>query len=520
CCLYAITECYKKPFISGKTARKPSLKNEAQPQSESGARNSSSKKFVDTKTNINDHHQILLYNYTHSPFSFRIPLTTQMDSSSDLVNNHRLLRRLRCSVQHYDWGITGKDNSLVSRLYALNSGSAQIPLNKPYAEFWMGIHGSAPSFVLLDTTGRTTGNNGEIDSDCALSLKDWIVQNPCVLGDKVFNNWGSDLPFLFKILSVGKALSIQAHPDKELAKKLHKLHPNIYKDENHKPEMALAITEFEALCGFVSFEELKDVLCNIPEITELIDSKDTNQLLEINHKVEGEKVKSILRSIFTQLMSASKEMTTKAVCKLKIRLQMQSQVQQLTDKENLVLKLEKQYPDDIGVISAFFLNHVKLKPGQALYLGENEPHAYISGDCIEVMATSDNVVRAGLTPKLRDVPTLCSMLTYKQGFPEILKGFPLSPYVTRYLPPFEEFEVDHCFLPKGATTVFPAVEGPSIFVITGGDGAMQEGSSSLRDVVMEGDVIFAPAGIQIEVKTVSELHLYRAGVNSRFLQTL
>ncbi|CAN1219221.1 Mannose-6-phosphate isomerase 2 [Linum perenne] len=375
--------------------------------------------------------------------------------SSDFVHN----RRLRCSVLNYDWGIMGKD-SLVGRLFALNSGS-ETQLNKPYAEFWMGIHGSAPSFVV--DSGKMC-NGDAIDSGAALSLKDWIVRNPSVLGDKVLDHWGSNLPFLFK--------------------------------------------------------ELKDVLCNIPEIVELIDSKDVYQLLQINHRVEAEKVKSVLRSIFTQLMSASREMTTKAVSKLKIRLQMQSQVKQLTDKENLVLKLEKQYPDDIGVISAFFLNHLKLKPGQALYLGANEPHAYISGDCIEIMATSDNVVRAGLTPKYRDVPTLCSMLTYKLGFPEILKGFPLTPYITRYLPPFDEFEVDHCFLPKGASTVFPAVEGPSIFVITGGKGAMQAGSSSLKDVVTEGDVIFVPAGIQIIVTTASELHLYRAGVNSRFLQTL
>lgn len=90
------------------------------------------------------------------------------------------------------------------------------------------------------------------------------------------------------------------------------------------------------------------------------------------------------------------------------------QVRQLTDKEHLVLRLEKQYPTDVGVIATFFLNHVKLAPGEALFLGANEPHAYIFGECIECMATSDNVVRAGLTPKHRDVQTLCSMLTYKQ----------------------------------------------------------------------------------------------------------
>lgn len=86
----------------------------------------------------------------------------------------------------------------------------------------------------------------------------------------------------------------------------------------------------------------------------------------------------------------------------------------LTEKEQLVLQLERQYPADVGVISAFFLNHVNLKPGEALYIGANEPHAYIFGECVECMATSDNVVRAGLTPKHMDVKTLCSMLTYKQ----------------------------------------------------------------------------------------------------------
>ena len=90
------------------------------------------------------------------------------------------------------------------------------------------------------------------------------------------------------------------------------------------------------------------------------------------------------------------------------------QARSLTQKEQLVLSLEKQYPGDVGVLAAFFLNFVKLNPGEALYVSANEPHAYLSGECIECMATSDNVVRAGLTPKYRDVQTLCSMLTYNQ----------------------------------------------------------------------------------------------------------
>lgn len=86
----------------------------------------------------------------------------------------------------------------------------------------------------------------------------------------------------------------------------------------------------------------------------------------------------------------------------------------LTEKEELVLRLEKQYPGDVGVIASFLFNYVKLSSGEALYLGANEPHAYLHGECVECMATSDNVVRAGLTPKKLDVQTLCSILTYKQ----------------------------------------------------------------------------------------------------------
>lgn len=90
------------------------------------------------------------------------------------------------------------------------------------------------------------------------------------------------------------------------------------------------------------------------------------------------------------------------------------QARHLTEKEQLILQLEKQYPADVGVLAAYLLNYVKLNPGEALYLGSNEPHAYLYGESVECMANSDNVIRAGLTPKQRDVKILCSMLTYKQ----------------------------------------------------------------------------------------------------------
>jgi mannose-6-phosphate isomerase class I len=117
------------------------------------------------------------------------------------------------------------------------------------------------------------------------------------------------------------------------------------------------------------------------------------------------------------------------------------QIRNLTDKEQLVLSLERQYQDDVGVLAALFFNYVKLSPGEALYIGPNEPHAYLSGECIEIMATSDNVVRAGLTPKYRDVQTLCSMLTYKQVsvIVTIVSQFSYTVYFFVYIYLFHKF---------------------------------------------------------------------------------
>ena len=180
----------------------------------------------------------------------------------------RRLLRLRCAVQHYEWGRRG-DASLVARLAAQDPDPA-----RPYAELWIGTHPSGPSTLLDD---------GEL-------LGDWLARNLDALGPAVAARWGGDLPFLFKVgspgqpvlpglppcsavprsvllpsrslvdsvnaqvLSVAKALSIQAHPDKKLAEVLHALRPSTYKDDNHKPEMAIAITEFRALCGFATIE--------------------------------------------------------------------------------------------------------------------------------------------------------------------------------------------------------------------------------------------------------------------------
>jgi len=449
--------------------------------------------------------------------------------------------RLRCAVKQYEWGQIG-ESSHVARLAERNSGE-EIDQARPYAEFWMGTHPSGPSYV---------ASGAEEDP---VSLTDWIGENPAVLGEKIVDTWGPDLPFLFKVLSVAKALSIQAHPDKKLAELLHKSRPDIYKDANHKPEMAVAITEFKALCGFVTAKEVQDVLATVPEVRELIGTvKKGNGFIGCtesqgngcNPSINGngcvneehgngfalgkncngavveeehlDESKIYLKLIFTTLMSASQVAVSNAIQKIKSRLVAENKTRSLTEKEQLILMLEQQYPGDVGVISAFFFNYVTLRPGEALYIGANEPHAYLYGECIECMATSDNVVRAGLTPKFRDVQALCSMLTYKQGFPEILRGVPLNKNVYRYTPPFDEFEVDRCSLLPDETVTFRPVLGPSIFLVLSGTASV--GMDSLNDLetFSEGNVFFVSANTEANITNAGDapLVLFRAGVNKRF----
>uniref|UniRef100_A0A0E0JDL1 mannose-6-phosphate isomerase n=1 Tax=Oryza punctata TaxID=4537 RepID=A0A0E0JDL1_ORYPU len=380
------------------------------------------------------------------------------------------LLRLRCAVQHYEWGRRG-EASLVARLSSA-AADDDPDTARPYAELWMGTHPSAPSSLLAAAANDGGG-----------LLRDWLSRNPAALGPAVAARWGGDLPFLFKVLSVAKALSIQAHPDKDLAEVLHALRPATYKDGNHKPEMAIAVTEFRVLCGFAGIQELKDVLRTVPEVEDLVGPEDAAKLLSVKEYHGVNEVKSCLRSAFTKLMTASKETVSEAITKLIFRLNAESKVRTLTEKENLVLSLEKQYPEDVGVLSAFFFNYIKLSPGEALYIGANEPHAYLSGECIECMATSDNVVRAGLTPKYRDVQTLCSMLTYKQ---KSCGGFLYS--------------------------------RPSVYLVMAGEGEIQVDSMSNGAKSKQGDVFFVPAYTEVKFSASGPecMQLYRAGVNSRF----
>eukprot|EP00243_Klebsormidium_subtile_P003674 TRINITY_DN17268_c0_g1_i1.p1 TRINITY_DN17268_c0_g1~~TRINITY_DN17268_c0_g1_i1.p1 ORF type:complete len:432 (+),score=86.25 TRINITY_DN17268_c0_g1_i1:208-1503(+) len=418
--------------------------------------------------------------------------------------------RLHCVAQNYAWGRLGEESE-VAKLHSSGTG-AIVTAATPYAELWMGTHPSGPSLVSFASDEGGAGEN-------KLLLSDWLHQHPQALGSATLSKWHGELPFLFKILSVNTALSIQAHPDKKLAEALHSERPNVYKDDNHKPEMALALTEFETLCSFVTTEELKSNLESVPELAEVVGDAGVEAFLSAKDPKEG------LKAAFTALMTSDKAAVEAALTKLVSRL---SKIPDPSSTEKLILRLNEQYPGDVGVFCPYFLNYITLSPGESIYLAANEPHAYLSGECVECMATSDNVVRAGLTPKLRDTGVLCSMLTYNQGKPEILKGQPIDSHTRRYIPPFEEFEIDSIEVPKGTSYKLPFIPGPSIVLVQSGVGLATQGQGNAQRAfgVKKGDVFFLPAETPLELSASIEaapsnghadapLKVFRAGVNDK-----
>lgn len=270
----------------------------------------------------------------------------------------------------------------------------------------MGTHPSGPAVI--------SGSDGK-------TLKAWLGDHPEALGAATRQRFGAtggvDLPYLFKVLSVRTALSIQSHPDKALAERLHASNPKEYRDDNHKPEMALALESFEALCGFVAPEELKAALRDNGELRLAVGEAESDAFLA----AEGEAaLRGALKAAFASLMTADEGKVKGAISALVARLEAKrggggggkggdgsaaangssgkggngsGGAPLLSAKEALVLRLNEQYPGDVGVLSAFFLNLVSLDAGAAIYLAANEPHAYVSGEIVECMAASDNVIR-------------------------------------------------------------------------------------------------------------------------------
>jgi mannose-6-phosphate isomerase len=351
---------------------------------------------------------------------------------------------LECTVQNYAWGKPGL-SSIIAQLLKSSSSDFTVDDRTPYAELWMGTHPSGHSKVITKDGTK-------------VELRDYL---------------GHNLPFLFKVLSVNQALSIQAHPNNELAKELHKSDPKNYKDENHKPELCCALTDFEVMCAFRPLKQIANFIRTVPELRELF-SKETIEEFERHvddkyfEQVDEQSKKKRLKALFTAFMNANETVVKKQLNTIVERLR-KIESNQLSREESVLLRLYGDYAGDVGCFAVFFLNLVTLQPGEALFLAPNEPHSYLYGDCVEVMPCSDNVVRAGLTSKFRDVRTLCDMLTYNDNSLEVYmnfgKGKSINPAISVYKPPVPEFQLFRIQLEKSQGITSTKFTAPTVSIL-------------------------------------------------------
>lgn len=332
-----------------------------------------------------------------------------------------MIYQLKNTIQNYDWGST----NLLSDLFGIKN-----PDSKPQAELWMGAHYKGCSTVVYD--------------HCEKKLSELISENPITtLGKTVYDKFGG-LPFLLKILAIDKPLSIQVHPTKEVAIEgfekenilgipLSAKHRN-YKDKNHKPELILAITKFKAMNGFRPIEEiitlfdlvkipvLKNVLANFKENP---NSQGLSNFFKFIFSLKDNELSTSISALLNGLKAKSNNQTSKKAF-------------------NVILECAEHFPEDIGLFAPLLLNIVELEPGEAMFLHAQTPHAYLKGCGVEVMANSDNVLRAGLTVKHIDVNELLKNLKYQSSDLSSIKSkFTIDNQRKIFSVPVDEFGLEH-----------------------------------------------------------------------------
>lgn len=370
---------------------------------------------------------------------------------------------MRNGIRHYDWG---------SPDWIPNLLSISNPEEKPYAELWMGAHSGLPSALHLPS------------GDTPLDM--FIETSPenC-LGSATAAAFGGRLPFLFKLLAAKRPLSIQAHPSLEQARigwreenergiPLNAYNRN-YKDDNHKPELICALTDFRAMCGFRTTEEILSLSrqLNISALNDII--------MDLQNCSEADFFKGLLSALLGMASGLRKAFAESAADRAK----------KLIDdgtRDNLVWEtirlLGKEYPDDPSIIAPIYLNVVQLRPGEGIYLPAGILHAYCEGFGAELMANSDNVLRGGLTSKFVDINELIGSLSLAPFEPRILRPENTDDSLLRkYDTPAGEFSLSayegaadnsRSSLRQGYPAVVLAIEG----TLAANDGA--GGSVSLK----------------------------------------
>jgi len=393
--------------------------------------------------------------------------------------------KLTGKVQHYEWG----GHEYIPEL--LNEVNFE---NLPYAEYWMGAHHSNPSVI-------------EVGQELK-PLDKFLEENSSLLGDKVKDRFGR-LPYLFKVLDVKDMLSIQVHPSKAEAEKgfvrenqkgipLNAPNRN-YKDDNHKPEVMIALSEFWLLHGFRERPDLKKILQETAVF---------NFLLPI-FETEG------YYGLYKYVMELPQEQVDNILAPLLAGLEVDYKAGKLSRSEpgywaaKIIFEEDKPLKDiDRGIFSIYFFNILHLHPGEGIFQGAGLPHAYLEGQNIELMANSDNVLRGGLTPKHIDVPELLKHTLFEGINPVLLKADAGS-LETVYPCPVPDFIVSRIQLNAGNIYRGKAFS-VEILLVSEGQADFTAGSTKLT--LQKGESACMMANETYEIGTTGQATIFKAAV--------
>lgn len=381
------------------------------------------------------------------------------------------LFKLENMIQNYVWG----SKTAMQELFGVDNSKQEAQ-----AELWMGAHPNGCSKV--EWNGNKILLSALISSD-----KEGVLSPETAL------SFG-ELPYLFKVLAADNALSIQVHPSKEEAEIGFVKEDNLgidrkdpkrsYRDPNHKPELVYALTPYQAMNGFRNFN---DIVSHFSRMTAQISIPRVHALLT---QFENNMTSSGLEAFFVGILSLSGKDKMEALDGLLTFAYENVGTGTLGDEYALILELAKTYPSDIGLFAPLILNVLTLQPGEAMYLGARTPHAYLKGTGLEVMANSDNVLRAGLTPKHIDVEELASCTLFEEKpkdkliLPPSLDGNKQS-----YSIPVPDFEFD-CFL-KADNEQIKVRSAEILFAIDSDVEVSHQSEESL--VLKKGESAFIPA---------------------------
>jgi mannose-6-phosphate isomerase len=412
--------------------------------------------------------------------------------------------KLHGAVQHYAWG--GCD--FIPGLLGIANSE-----KKPFAELWMGAHPKGPATASVEGV--------------EIPLNRLIAEAPeKLLGSTASAHFGGRLPYLFKVLDVAKMLSIQAHPTKKQAEDgfarenaagidLQDSGRN-YKDDNDKPEVAVALTEFWMLHGFRPLEQIAEMFRTIPELRAIMpDFPET--LVRTENTLQARR--ALLQALYRTVMTTPQDRADVLLNTLITRLA-RTDTSDRNDPGFWVARASETFCPvegrcDRGIFSIYLLNLVHLRPGQGTFQAAGTLHAYLEGVTVELMANSDNVLRGGLTPKHVDVPGLMRILSFDGGLPVVMSGgIHAGTSECVYPTQSDEFELSSIHLEPGGQYLGNAAQGPDTIIVLSGSATLA--ANGHTTALTRGTIIFAPFGTHYVLHASGDSPmLFKASVPAR-----